>query len=1117
MKIKRILVLLTFIFGFFLQQSIIAHANDTSHIKLTVTTDKKIYTEKDEIAYKLTILNTSSSMAKDVVVTSTIPEGMEVTSTDSKVNGNKITWNLESVNPSSEVQLGFKAKIKGNKSVVTSPIWTNVNNDIGGHSTAVPKTGDTTNFLGYFLLLIISFLILFASVRALLKKRITREVSFLLIFAMMIPSFTVAKAEGQKETVENTYKLIINNKEYVMATTVEALMDVKESNPSEQRITVTGEASDAYGHFIMDKELTFTSSENDIQVVRTDNEGYFVVRLQQGEKYTVTGVGIKSLITAVGLNDIQIQTTLGNISLGKTLTNGSNKSVLQPGSILLGEVQTEQIEEVAEDLSKVIFKGDIQLKQGDVFLIPQLEGYPTGIALKVASVTSQGNQTVVLTSEPELKEVFSSIKGNTSVELSPEYFIPEPGVTVGVPVPRIQSRAFTGKMNTLAAIERTTSIPLFDLLPDSSPIEINGSLEISGKVTGAVDWAWEADLVDSWDFKFEGSQIIKGEIAGDGDADFSKRLGKFRIPTTIPGLAVSLPVNLVGGMEGQFGIQVETGMKEEIGVKYTDRDGVKVYPEDHVQPVFSVSDLTGSGDASLGVKLSVLAEFATIDFVGVAGEGGIAAEASAYIAGPSGCFKCANIETKFYGKFSLEAPILDDWTYDLHEVSKALAEYEFGSCVRSIKANSSEIEIAPGESKKLLVKAISGAGEVDVATDDAISYSASDPSIITVEKDRDHNNANIIAAPSAQDGDTATVNITYKVNGKEFKDQVRVTVIDARERGTLEGKVVDAVNTNPLLGASVKIYNGTRLMKDVQTIEDGTYDVSLIPGTYKIIVSYPDYITDTSNVTINAANTTTYDSKLQMVGNEYGGIGTASGKITNALTGQPTSGLNLVFRNGRNNLSGEIVKTLSTNEQGGYTVDLPGGNYTMEIDHSGYITTSANIVVLGGLTRGEQNATISPEGVLGEGIRVVLNWGASPSDLDSHFTGPTVNGSRFHVYYSSESYRDSENDVYLDVDDTSSYGPETVTVLKRVNEGTYTYAIHNFSDRSSSNLNLSNSDATVRLYSGNLLLATYNVPLDKQGNVWRVFEIRNGMIVPINRIDYISDWQSASDFAPEAQ
>lgn len=131
--------------------------------------------------------------------------------------------------------------------------------------------------------------------------------------------------------------------------------------------------------------------------------------------------------------------------------------------------------------------------------------------------------------------------------------------------------------------------------------------------------------------------------------------------------------------------------------------------------------------------------------------------------------------------------------------------------------------------------------------------------------------------------------------------------------------------------------------------------------------------------------------------------------------------------------------------------------------------------------------------------RIVLTWSSTPSDLDSHLSGPLSTGERFHVYYSDMSAFDNgETVATLDLDDTSSYGPETIT-LKKTQDGIYKYAVHDYSNRSNaSSTELSMSGAKVKLYCGNTLLATYNVPINVAGNIWNVFEIEGDTVQTIN-------------------
>lgn len=128
-----------------------------------------------------------------------------------------------------------------------------------------------------------------------------------------------------------------------------------------------------------------------------------------------------------------------------------------------------------------------------------------------------------------------------------------------------------------------------------------------------------------------------------------------------------------------------------------------------------------------------------------------------------------------------------------------------------------------------------------------------------------------------------------------------------------------------------------------------------------------------------------------------------------------------------------------------------------------------------------------------DGMRIVLNWGAQPSDLDSHLVHPST-----HVYF-SQKQGDLAN---LDVDDTSSYGPETITLEKKKPGVKYLYAVHNFSEGGSQgSLTLSNnSQAKVFVYVGSSLVRTFTPPKGKAGNVWVVFGIgENGEFYDINK------------------
>jgi uncharacterized protein YfaP (DUF2135 family) len=128
-----------------------------------------------------------------------------------------------------------------------------------------------------------------------------------------------------------------------------------------------------------------------------------------------------------------------------------------------------------------------------------------------------------------------------------------------------------------------------------------------------------------------------------------------------------------------------------------------------------------------------------------------------------------------------------------------------------------------------------------------------------------------------------------------------------------------------------------------------------------------------------------------------------------------------------------------------------------------------------------------------DGMRIVLTWGEKPDDLDSHLIYPGN-----HIYFSHKNGRDAN----LDVDDTDSFGPETITIDKKRLGESYIYAVHDYSNSEKANsLALSASRAKVFVYVGSSQVRSYSVPLNKTGNIWTVFRLNpNGDFEDINAV-----------------
>jgi len=262
------------------------------------------------------------------------------------------------------------------------------------------------------------------------------------------------------------------------------------------------------------------------------------------------------------------------------------------------------------------------------------------------------------------------------------------------------------------------------------------------------------------------------------------------------------------------------------------------------------------------------------------------------------------------------------------------------------------------------------------------------------------------------------------------------------------------------------------------TGEEGKYTLSSVPGgEYELHIQatgYNDYIT-----IINLSENSERSDVLT-------GNATISGQIINSQTGGGLSEAEVSFTFGTDTTREAAELVVITDGNGFYTVEgAPVGIFIQVIRHEDFFTTVVEEV---SVEEGENNLPpVTSVETLQEGVlRIVLTWGAYPSDLDSHLTGPEPDGGRFHCYF-SEQYPNGQ--VNLDVDDIFSYGPETTTILELVT-GTYRYSVHNYSDQSSTgSQGIADSPARVEIYGAEGRLASFSPPAPTTGNTWRVFEI----------------------------
>lgn len=339
-------------------------------------------------------------------------------------------------------------------------------------------------------------------------------------------------------------------------------------------------------------------------------------------------------------------------------------------------------------------------------------------------------------------------------------------------------------------------------------------------------------------------------------------------------------------------------------------------------------------------------------------------------------------------------------------------------------------------------------------------------------------------------------------------------VIKAQSSRSITGHITDAAGF-AIADSKVVLYSVpyTAELCEIKTGQDGAYQF-YVPSdvhTYKISIQKDGYVNEELyQIEMTDQIIDLYQENVCMVVDD-GSIHSTQVLVTDALNVsdkvyadgfdskmQRLSNATVNFRAGINNRTGVIYSTVNTNSDGIADVNLASGNYTAEIISDGYASSFGTIVA----NADNLIAQISTSPVLtGDEIRIVLTWGAVPADLDSHLFTPyneADSTTGYHIWFRNLFDASGNN---LDVDDITGYGPETVTI-SALSDGLYKYYVADYTNCSvgmTTSTDMSFSSVKVSVYTQDGLSATFYVPGNQSGVIWEVFEIRNKVIVPIQR------------------
>lgn len=429
--------------------------------------------------------------------------------------------------------------------------------------------------------------------------------------------------------------------------------------------------------------------------------------------------------------------------------------------------------------------------------------------------------------------------------------------------------------------------------------------------------------------------------------------------------------------------------------------------------------------------------------------------------------------------------------------------------VASVRVTPATATLGVGQTVVLKAEALAANGTV--LTGHTFVFSSSNDTVARVR-------------PNASD--TATVEaaavgtsmITVGAAGKSAAVGISVTAARPLDNVPVTGRVVDGETQAGIAGATVSYRTDHGQTGVVATAGDGSFSFSFTndsrPDAYVLeaTASAPGYVT----TRLGGAQVRPSGQQIEsilMVRTRAVSDGAIFGTVLDVRNGQPIAGATVRLEAGQGSATQGLVASATSGAQGRYSfAGLSAGTYTVVAVAQGYFNGSRTAVTVTGGSAREQDIGLSPVGS-GLEVRIVLNWGSSPADLDAHLTGPNAPGTagRFHVFWNNPLRADAAPYAGLDRDDRDGNGPETITLTRLNGGGAYRYSVRDFTNGSPApTQELGRSGATVQLFAAGRTY-TFHVPV-RPGNLWTVFEMAGDIANPV--IAELGEMATTSDSDP---
>jgi len=271
------------------------------------------------------------------------------------------------------------------------------------------------------------------------------------------------------------------------------------------------------------------------------------------------------------------------------------------------------------------------------------------------------------------------------------------------------------------------------------------------------------------------------------------------------------------------------------------------------------------------------------------------------------------------------------------------------------------------------------------------------------------------------------------------------------------------------------------------------------------------YVCDLSFAGLTLINTMSVTDPFAIVSNNTYSFKTT---LISAMTGQLMQtlvGVQVVFTMNGNNA--QFFGSYDSQSGTILVTGLPAGLYHVSVSASSVISFTWDIEINHNIDNDPAYRFALCQSLNPNQYRAILTWGQNPMDLDTQAVLVDRNQSQEIVTYynklSTSTY--FSNMVFLDLDDTDGWGPETLTITNNMTDPQdfVYYIVMDF--EMTGNIKVSN--AKVCLYQGSGLAQTWTVgtatEANSSSNFWHVFRLNMNGFTSINVLN-----NSATPIAP---